>query len=204
MVQVENALKEKGKIGDNQFGRNLIRNLFDGKKGIKLRVPLGENQQEPARLYFDGVFAYYRNYLAHNDSRIDDKIALRILVIASDLLELINASELTLTDSGGVEGLVRIGEFGTIERLGRLLTILDGNHMPEGTYDGLFEDLARGGFDEKELEAAFVLDLIEMHSANVETTFDNSYDVEFIEWFELTDLGREVLQSLKGEKPDIA
>ena len=119
-------------------------------------------------------------------------------------MELINSTELTLTDSGGIEGIVRIGEFGTIERLGRLLTILDGCHMPEGTYDGLFEDLAYGGFGEKELEAVFELGLIEMHSANVEPTFNNLYDIEFVEWFELTDLGREVIQSLKGEKPDIA
>jgi hypothetical protein len=123
-------------------GAQLIGNLFAGKAGVKLCVPLGEELQNHAKKYFKGVFSYYRNYAAHDGSAIDEKIALRILIIASELLELIDASDLTLTDSGGVDGLVRIGQFANDKRLGVLLTLLDNYHMPESTYDGLYEDLA--------------------------------------------------------------
>lgn len=203
MVQVEMALREKGKVQDIQFGAQLIGNLFAGKHGVRLRVPIGEELQKQAKQYFKGVFAYYRNYTAHDGSKIDEKIALRILIIASELLELIDASDLTLTDSGGVPGLVRIGEFGTAERLGRLLTLLNNYHMPESTYDGLFEDLATSGFGEKDLESAFTLNLVEMHSAEFEVPINQlSEETEVVEWFELTDLGRKAFQSLDCEEAD--
>jgi len=200
MVQVEIALKEKGKIDDiQQFGARLIGNLFAGKAGVRLCVPLGEELQNYAKKYFKGVFLYYRNYTAHDGSGIDEKIALRILIIASELLELIDASDLTLTDSGGVDGLVRIGEFGNDKRLGVLLTLLDNYHMPESTYDGLYEDLAGSGFGEPELEAAFNLNLVEMHSTEYEVPIDRFSDgTEKIEWFELTELGRTALQSINS------
>lgn len=125
MVQVEMALKEKGRIEGIQYGATLIGNLFAGKEGVKLRVPLGEELQPKAEQYFRGVFSYYRNYTAHDGSKIGEKISLRILIIASELLDLIDASELTLADSGGVEGLVRAG-FGSTKRLRELLAVLDG------------------------------------------------------------------------------
>jgi len=197
MVQVEMALREKGKVEGIQFGAALIGNLFAGKHGVKLRIPLGDELQSQARKYFEGVFSYYRNYAAHDGSRIDDRIALRILIVASELLELIDASELTLTDHGGVDGLVRIGGFGTAERLGALLNLLDDYWMPESTYDGLYDDLAETGFWEPELEAVFRLNLVEMHSAEYETPEGGFWDsVEIIEWIKLTDLGRKTLDSL--------
>lgn len=200
MVQVEMALKEKGKVESAQFGTQLIGNLFAGKSGVKLRVPLGEDLQEQAGKYFKGVFSYYRNYVAHDGSQIDEKIALRILIVASEMLELIDASELTLTDAGGVDGLVRIGGFGSAERLGRLLNLLHDYHMPAVTYDGLFEDLAKSGFGEQELEAVFDLNLVEMHSAEFETPIDRFSDgTEIIEWFELTDLGQNGLDSINSK-----
>lgn len=202
MVQVELALKEKGKVNvdDRLFGVTLIRKLFEGTHGIRLRVPLGEEEQVHAQKYFDGVFAYYRNYTAHDGSKIDERIALRVLIIASELLELIDASELTLADSGGVEGLVRIGGFGTAKQLGRLLSLLDEYFMPAGTYDGLYEDLAKNGFEETELEKIVELNLVEMHSREFETPMNHlSEGTEVMEWFELTALGRKALESIETE-----
>lgn len=200
MVQVEMALKEKGKVEGIQFGIQLIGNLFAGKSGVKLRVPLGEDLQKQAEKYFKGVFSYYRNYVAHDGGQIDEKIALRILIVASELLEMIDASELTLTDAGGVYGLVRIGEFGSAERLAMLLNLLNNYHMPELTYDGLFEDLAKSGFGEPELEAVSDLNLVEMHSAEFETPIDRfSGGIEIIEWFQLTELGQNTLESISSK-----
>ena len=184
MVQVEMALKEKGKVEGRQFGANLIGNLFAGEKGVRLRVPLGEEQQADAEKYLKGVFAYYRNYSAHDGSNIDERIALRVLIIASELLELIDASELTLTDLGGVEGLVRIGEFGSSDHLGALLAPLDEYVMPAGSYEGLYEDLAKNGFEETELEKIIGLNLVEMHSGEFETSTRHLIDrTEVMEWF---------------------
>jgi hypothetical protein len=200
MVQVEIALKQKGKITNKTFGANLIGNLFAGQKGVRLRVPLGEELQGEAESYFRGVFSYYRNYTAHDGSKIDEKLALRILILASELLELINASELTLEDSGGVEGLIRIGEFGTADRLGFLLRMLDHYSMFAGSYEGLYENLAANGFSETELEQAIELDLVEMHSGAVET-FAGRDEMEVMEWFELTERGQEALETIAAKVP---
>lgn len=200
MVQVEMALKEKGKVEDIQFGAQLIGDLFAGKSGVKLRVPLGEELQGQAERYFKGVFSYYRNYAAHDGNRIDEKTALRILIIASELLEMIDAAELTLADSGGVEGLVRIGELGSAKRLGTLLAFLDDYYMPESTYDGLFGDLAHKGFGESELGVVIDLNLVELHSAVFETPIDHfSNGSEVMEWLKLTDLGRKALKSIESQ-----
>lgn len=197
LVQVEMALKEKGKVEGIQYGAQLIGNLFAGNKGVKLRVPLGPGLQKQAENYFKGVFSYYRNYVAHDGSQIDEKIALRILIIASELLELIDSTDLTLTDTGGVDGLVQIGGFVSAEQLGNLLNLLNDYHMPELTYDGLFEDLADIGFGETELESVFELNLVEMHSAKYETPVDSFSDgKETVEWFQLTELGKNALASI--------
>ena len=199
MILVERALKDKGQIEGRQFGVNLIGNLFDGKHGVRLPVPLGEDLHQKTERYFKGVYAYYRNYAAHDGSQIDEKIATRILIIASELLELIDASELTLEESGGIEGLVRVGRFKSEETLRKLLTLLEGHHMPEGTYDGLFEEIAKNGLDESMLEPALKLGLVEMHSAQLEQPVDPSWHGEMIEWFELTDLGRSALGAIAAK-----
>ena len=203
MVQVELALKEKGnvKVDDRLFGVTLIRDLFAGTHGVRLRVPLGEEEQVHAQKYFDGVFAYYRNYAAPDGSKIDKRIAVRVLIIASELLELIDASELTLADSGGVEGLVRIGGFGSAKKLGTLLALLDEYFMPAGTYDGLYEDLAKHGFEETDLEKIVDLNLVEMHSGKFETPTSHQFSAgtEVMEWFEVTKLGRKALESIEAE-----
>ena len=201
MIQVEMALKEKGKVEDIQFGVQLIGSLFAGKKGVKLRIPLGDELQNQAQQYFKGVFSYYRNYVAHDGSRIDERIALRVLIIASELLEFIEASELTLTDRGGVDGLVRIGGFGSAEQLGMLLKFVDQYHMPELTYDGLFEDLAENGFSDSEFEAVFDLDLVQMHSSEFQVPGDRHGDsAEVIEWIELTELGKKTVESINSKQ----
>jgi hypothetical protein len=103
-------------------------------------------------------------------------------------------------DSGGVEGLVKIGEFRSTKRLGDLLTLLDEYFMPEHTYDGLYENLAEEGFGEAELESVIQLNLVEMHSGEFETPDTHFGErTEIMEWFELTDLGRETLKSIVAQ-----
>lgn len=144
MIQVEQALKEKGQVHDNRFGQALVKSLFDigGKhQGIKLRVPLGDDLQQQAQELFSGSFSYYRNYTAHDGSRIDKKTCIRILFLASELLDLLDASSLTYEDIGGVDGLLKMGVFSSKKQLVDLLDMLEGPCFPDGDIDGLLDDM---------------------------------------------------------------
>jgi uncharacterized protein (TIGR02391 family) len=105
MTQVEQAVKEKSGV-KHKFGVKLMGHVFGEGAGIKLRVPFGEHMQEPAESYFKGTFAYYRNYAHHEGSQIDQLVCLRVMIIASDLLDLVGASALSFADVGGVKGLI--------------------------------------------------------------------------------------------------
>ena len=100
MTQVESALKEKSGM-DNKFGVNLCANLFGPGKGIKLRVPFGETPKRQRKDYYRG-FRLLPNHAAHNGSNIDQRVCLRVMVLASELLDLIGASDLSFEDVGGV------------------------------------------------------------------------------------------------------
>ena len=136
--------KDKGLVapGNKNYGHTLITQLLglDAKrKSVRLRVPLGEDLQAEAEKYFLGVFGYYRNYVAHRDSNIDKVISARVMVIASELLDLVDASHLNIADIGGVEGLLAIGEFASRQQLRDVLERLTGQWLPNGATDGLLE-----------------------------------------------------------------
>lgn len=193
MVQVELALRERGRLGSESFGKGLIQRIFKGHQGVLLRVPLGDDLQDDAQKYFEGVFSYYRNYTAHDGARIDESSSLRIMVIASELLEMLNASALTLSDRGGIEGIVRVVNCSTPQRLVELLRLLDGYWMPKLTYDGLFENLYESGFDDDHLESIIEIGLIEMNKFVGKDLGNN--EPETMERFELTELGHQVIES---------
>lgn len=96
--QVELALKEKTDIKEKLFGARLINQIFGSGKGIKLKNPLGDDLQEQKKSFFNGTFSYYRNYAAHDGSKIDEVMCIRIMVIASNLLDIINASAISFED----------------------------------------------------------------------------------------------------------
>jgi hypothetical protein len=146
---------------DNKFGVNLCANLFGTGKGIKLRVPFGEESQKAAERLFTGAFAYYRNHAAHNGSNIDQRVCLRVMVLASELLDLIGASDLSFEDVGGVIGLIKTNVFQSKENLHKLLSLLDNYTIPDDTVDGYFEDLALNGFSETQVQAIIEVGLIE-------------------------------------------
>ena len=201
MVQVELALKEKGIVKDGRFGRTLIDSLFTigGKhKTIKLRAPLGEDLQEQTKHYFASVFAYYRNYTAHDGSKVDENSALRILVVASELLDLLDASALSYTDLGGIDGLLKSEVFDSEDQLLGVLKTCDGyatpGHDAEGLRDTIF--LNYGALDHN-LDAVFELDLVRYTDKEY---FDPDYGVEEFGWLELTDLGKEFVEELLKRK----
>lgn len=203
VVQVELALKEKGMVKDGKFGKMLIDSLFTigGKhKTVKLRVPLGDDLQEQARSYFSSVFAYYRNYLAHDGSKVDKNSALRILVVASELLDLIDASSLSYADLGGIEGLLKTEVFDSEDQLLGVLRTCDGYALPGHQADGLRETIFEcyGAWDNN-LDAVFELDLVRY----IDTEFhDPDWGIEEGGWLELTDLGKQFVDEIQSRRDE--
>lgn len=200
MIQVEKALKEKAGEGGHikGYGVRLATNLLGKGKGIKLRVPLGEDLQPQAKTLFEGAFAYYRNYAAHDGTKIDQRICLRIMLLASELLDLIDASSLSFADVGGIEGLVKAGAFTDKEELLSLLEFLDGHYLPDEDGAGFYEHLYERGFRDSQLEAVIELDLVQYQVEDYvphpyELLHDHSYP-DTMGWFELTDLGKRAVK----------
>lgn len=210
MIQVEKALKEKGKVKDKRYGQTLISSLFsfgEKKKYIRLRVPLGDNLQKQAEDYFKGVFSFYRNYTAHDGSKIGARISQRIMVIASELLDLIDASSLSFVDLGGVHGLLKAGEFESKEQLVDLLELLENYHLLDGETDGLMETLWEMGCVELQLNAVLELDLIRYHESDytpsveeMKLLWDKFPPPDTIGSFELTDLGKQAQKEINQSK----
>ena len=201
MVQIELALKDKGMVKDNRFGKTLVDSLFTigGKnKTVKLCVPLGGKLQEQAKNYFVSVFSYYRNYLAHDGSNIDENSALRVLVIASELLDLIDASSLSFVDLGGIEGLLKSELFDTEDQLFGVLKTCDGyailGHDADGLRETVFENY---GAVDRHLDAIFDLDLVRYTDTEY---FDPDYGSEKGGWLELTDLGKQFIAQIQERK----
>lgn len=198
MKQVELALKEKVEIEEKLFGARLVNRLFGSGKGIKLKIPLGDELQEQAKSLFKGAFSYYRNYAAHDGSKIDETICIRVMVLASELLDLIGASSISFAEIGGVKGLIKQGIFDDELQIADLLCLLSPQSFIDEDYSGLFEDLAIGGYSDSQYQAIFDLDLAELRS-KIGTHEFPGYPADFdkIEWFELTPMGRKILNQIR-------
>ncbi|MDF1539977.1 MAG: TIGR02391 family protein [Candidatus Thorarchaeota archaeon] len=198
MKQVELALKEKAEIGENLFGKRLVDQLFGSGKSIKLKIPLGDELQEQAKLLFKGAFSYYRNYAAHDGSKIDETICIRVMVLASELLDLIGASSISFTEIGGVKGLIEKGIFDDESQIADLLSFLSPQVFPYETFDGMFEDLAERGYSDQQYQAVFDLDLVEYHSEMRNHGFPGEpADWDTFGWLELTTQGRKVRAQIR-------
>ena len=199
MTQVELALKEKS--GEtHKYGVNLVSALFGETKGIKLRVPFGDDLQKSAHDWFKGAFSYFRNYAAHDGSKIDRDSCVRIMITASELLELIGASSKSFADVGGASGLIRLGIFKNEDDMKKLLQILDGNHLPDHICDGFYEELANAVFGEVEVASLIDVGLVEYrfqkYLPSESELRSNLLPPDVIAWFELTMVGRSVLSIL--------
>lgn len=210
MIQVERALKEKGMIQENdkRFGRTLVSSLlkFGGKeKSVRLRVPLGDELQEYAEAYFQGVFSYYRNYTAHDGSKIDEFTSMRVMIIASELLDLIDASSLSFAEVGGIEGLVRVGPFPSKEHLLNLLLVLSNRYVPDGATDGVLEELMDNyGLTERHMDAAIELDLVRYSETEytslpdeLRVCWQDSSPPDSLGHFQVTELGEVTIAEIR-------
>ena len=203
MKQVELAIKEKTGIGEKLFGVRLVNQVFGSEKGIKLKIPLGDELQKHAKTLFEGTFSYYRNYAAHDGSKIDETICIRVMVLASELLDLIGASSISFTEIGGVKGLIKQGIFDDESQIADLLSFLSSQEFPFEIFDGMFEDLAERGYSDRQYQAVFDLDLVEYHSEMRNHDFHGEPTVwDTYGWFELTPRGQKVLAQIRKSSSD--
>ncbi|MFH0990085.1 MAG: TIGR02391 family protein [bacterium] len=200
MTQVEQALREKGFYDKSLFGRQLIKYAFGNKAPVTLEVPLGSEFQQQAQAYFESVFSYYRNYTAHETNPIDRLVCARVMVIASELLDLIAASSIPYKGMQTVDSLVDSTLFENRGQFCRLLQFLDGQQFPSEVFDGFFEDLAKSGFTDKQYESMFQLGLIVYKSTDFQdqTPWGDVFDDKF-GWIEATPLGQLVLKDCLRE-----
>jgi uncharacterized protein (TIGR02391 family) len=194
MTQVEIALKEKclAPKDKKRFGRRLIKEAFGGKSPI-LFIPLSDDLQEEAGNFFDSCFEYYRNYAHHDGSNFDQENTLRLLIIASELLDLIGSSKRSFIGIGGVEGLVKTKLFDSPEEVKTFLQFIDGQTIVDDVVDGFYEDMYGRGFDDEQLKIVFELGLVEGTSESVADELEMVDIYSFI----LTDMGKAVL---RGER----
>jgi len=155
MIQVEMALREKGLAPRNRYGVHLVKWVMKQGQHITLSVPLGEELQDKARILFQGAFGYYRNYAAHDGAKIDQKICFRVMVLASELLDLVSASKRSFEGIGGIDGIIESGIFRNVQEFKALLEFLDGQQILDHDYSEYETKLEVRGFNKVQEEAMF-------------------------------------------------
>ncbi len=196
MKQIELALREISLAPGKVYGQRLIKRVFGEGRGINLVVPLGPEYQIHAQKLFEGAFGYYRNDGAHHGEKVDQRICGRVLILASELLDLLGASERTISGIGGVEGLIEAGIFGSVEDFRRCLEFYDlGHYCPEEAFDGYWEALAYAGISEDQEKLFWDLGVIQCRQ---EIPPEGSR-WEFLDVIELTILGRSLLKEVSSE-----
>lgn len=200
MKQVELNLKKKLGIVDYIPAGKIIDERFSNSKGVCLKVPFGQDQQDNARLLFRGAFKYYRNYVAHEDANITKLMALRVMIIASELLDLLDACYLSLEEIGGLEEIKRIMEIRDNSAMEELLMFVEGQWIADDVCDGFFEDLARRGFGQNQYHKLFELNLMTYESDPCRNVDDDPLSLEEVGFFRLTDLGKDIVNRIRKEK----
>jgi len=206
MKQVELVFKEKVGIEDEKqlFGARLYEKILGSGKSIILKVPLGDELQKEAKELFKSVSSYYRNYLAHKEgNKVDKIICTRILIIASELLDLINASSISFTEIGGAEGLIKQGIFENVPQLSNLLSFLSSQVFPHEAFNGMFEGLAERGYTKTQYQIIFDLDLVKYHSEiRNHSSPGELEDWDDFGWIELTPQGRKIFAQIQNSSTD--
>ncbi len=172
MVEVEQALRDAvgelepaRKSDDSErswFGSRLVDRVWASHDKIRLDLPFGPKYRDAARQLFAGSFAYYRNYTAHEAKEIDEKTCVRVMILASELLDIIGASSRSFLGIGGKEGLLREHIFDNLEQLRSLLLSLHRQTIPDSCWDGFFEWLYEAGYTKLQFESVIDLGLVRL------------------------------------------
>jgi uncharacterized protein (TIGR02391 family) len=198
MKQVELALREKGLVPKNLFGNRLVEWVLGNGANIRLTVPLGDDLQEKALVLFKGAFGYYRNYAAHDGAKIDKTICFRVMVLASELLDLVAASSRSFEGIGGINGIIKAGIFKDAQEFKDFLEFHVEQQILECDYSEYEFDFQVKGFREIQQEAMF--DFNFLRYKEMQTIVDEEagvFDSTLLGIFELTSEGEKVLEELE-------
>ena len=198
-IQVERAIREK--LGVNAVSVGLMSHAFGEGGSIKLRVPFGDKLQPNARRFLREAFGYYRNYAAHDGARFDSALALRAMVVASDLLELVGATDESFEDVS-VGGLVKEGLFHNLFNVQDFLRLLDGRRIVDDVWDSYWELLAAQGYGERQLQEVVQTGLVECLAVpvpNPASGLDPDEQPESMDKWTPTPGGRSLLKKRKPE-----
>ncbi|MEN6548089.1 MAG: TIGR02391 family protein, partial [Armatimonadia bacterium] len=195
MILVEEELKRKSGAS-RQYGQRLAQKAFGGATPLQLRVALGEDAQKDASKFLEGAFGYYRNHVMHTSADIGQTKCMMILMIATELMELIGASRLAFHGMETLQQLLDCGKVSDATQLRRLLEYLDQNTTPDEAFDGLWEDLASMSMGEEHLELVADLGLVEWTRdlPGPEWPLNDPFRPDFLDTVELTADGQEMLR----------
>jgi hypothetical protein len=203
MSQVEQARKERDGMDAGstaRYGARLNKPVFEPASGLRLRVPYDADLQEKAGAFFDAARSFHSEVAEREEETLDGTGALRALVLASELLDLIGAPAAAHSPAGIVRELVAQEVFKSAEIIAELLSFLDGYLMAEKESRAFYEDLRERGFNDDQLSAVVDLGLVEF-AAEPSLTTENDIRVvrdlrEPPAAFTLTALGEAALRDL--------
>lgn len=90
---IETRIREKINAGSDEVGTKLIRGAFHPEKGPLTNYSLPKAEREAFSNYIAGAFGYYKNPCSHRDVNIDFVAAFERVVVASDLLKVIEEAK---------------------------------------------------------------------------------------------------------------
>jgi uncharacterized protein (TIGR02391 family) len=197
MKQVEMALREKGIAPKNRFGDDLIKWVLGNGEHITLSVPLGNDLQEKARNLFKGAFGYYRNYAAHDGTKIDKTIGFRIMILASELLDLVAASSRSFEGIGGINGIIKAEIFKDAQQFIDFLDFHLKQQLIGADYSDYELEFNARGFNEIQREAVNNFGFLTYTEQEPYFDEEAGCDIPEIGWFELSDEGLIVYKELE-------
>ncbi len=205
LLQVEVALKEKIPYENNnltavQFINKYFIDDEKAKKDNRLKLLCKYGEQSKLKLFFNGVFSHYRNNLAHKDIKLNRIESFRILIIASELLEMLDISRISYLGENKLEGLIKLKIFESKKEFVSLLEFIDGQYIVDYVCDGFFESLYNNGFSDEQYEAVLDYGLVSFDVSKIDHSFDiDEFDNmhEEIGYFNLTELGKKELEENK-------
>lgn len=91
---IETRIREKINVAPEYVGVKLIRKAFNSENGPLTDYELPKAEREAFCNYIAGAFGYYKNPCSHRDVEMDFISAFDRIVVASDLLKVIENSKL--------------------------------------------------------------------------------------------------------------
>ncbi len=91
---VETTLRDKISADADLVGVNLLRRAFHPDNGPLTDLALPRAEREALSNYFAGAFGYYKNPCSHRDVEMDFVSAFHRIVVASDLLRIVELTTL--------------------------------------------------------------------------------------------------------------